>query len=49
MRTDRRDEANSALHNFANAPKIQSVNAAVWENNRCLFSDPHKTHNLNYI
>jgi len=23
--------------------KNQSVNV-VWENNRCLFSDPHKTH-----
>ena len=26
----------------------QSVNAA-WGNTRCLFSDPHKTHKLNYI
>ena len=37
-----------AFRNFANALKNQSVNA-VKGNNRCLFSDPHKTHNLNYI
>ena len=37
-----------AFRNFANAPKNQSVNV-VWGNNRCLFSDPHKTHNLNNI
>jgi len=28
--------------------KNKSVNA-LWGNNGCLFSDPHKTHNLNYI
>jgi hypothetical protein len=28
---------------FANAPQHQPVNAVQW-NNRCLFSDPHKTH-----
>jgi hypothetical protein len=33
----------AAFRNFSNAPKNQSVNA-VWGNNRCLFSDPHKTH-----
>ena len=31
------------FHNFANAPKNQSVDA-VQGNNRCLFWDPHKTH-----
>jgi hypothetical protein len=31
------------FRNFENKPKNQSVNAVQW-NNRCLFSDPHKTH-----
>jgi hypothetical protein len=31
-----------AVRNFANAPKNQPVHG-VWENNRCLFSDPYKT------
>jgi uncharacterized protein YjbI with pentapeptide repeats len=35
-RTDRHDKANSLFRNFANAP--------IQGNNRCLFSDPHKTH-----
>jgi len=36
----------AAFRNFSNAPKNQSVNV-VWGNNRCLFSDPHKTHKYN--
>jgi len=50
MRTDGPTERQIAMsklivcfRNFANAPKNQSVNV-VQGNNRCLFSDPHKTH-----
>ena len=32
-----------AFRIFFTAPKNQPVNAVQW-NNRCLFSDPHKTH-----
>jgi hypothetical protein len=44
--TDRRADTTKlivAVSNYTNAPKNQSVNAVQW-NNRCLFSDPHKTH-----
>jgi len=49
MQTDRKTNGGTdmtkitaAFYNFANAPKNPSVNA-VQGNNRCLFSDPHKT------
>jgi len=32
-----------AFSNYTNAPNVQAVNA-VYVNNRCLSSDPHKTH-----
>ena len=42
--TDRHDEANSRFTQFCErALKKQSLNT-VYGNNRCLFSDPHKTH-----
>jgi hypothetical protein len=43
VRTDRHDEANSRFSQFCDRAKNQSVHT-IQGDDRCLFSDPHKTH-----
>jgi hypothetical protein len=48
-RTDGRDETCSCFSQFCERSYTNQLVNAVYSNNRCLFPDPHKTHNLNYI